>query len=161
MIARSAKKFRSFVSKTGVATATAVQYLMGSCLPHQHYTDWYDGRHISCCTSFPPPPPPIKKLNGSGRFRKVTLKGSGGVRTPGPPRPATGLKESWLFISILTLYFPYCFLEILNCTVKRACLLFLHAFPVCLQHKMHYRRAFRPPVVHFMLQTNRKSVQKK
>ena len=24
-----------------------------------------------------------------------------------------------------------------------------------------YRRAFRPPVVHFMLQTNRKSVQKK
>ena len=52
MIARSAKKFWSFVSKTGVATATAVQYLMGSCLPHQHYTDWYDGRHISCYTSF-------------------------------------------------------------------------------------------------------------
>ena len=94
------KNFWPFVSKTGVATATAVQYLMGSCLPHQHYTDWYDGRHISCYTSFPPPPPPIKKLNGSGRFRKVTLKGSGGVRTPGPPRPATGLKESWLFISI-------------------------------------------------------------
>ena len=44
MIARSAKKFLPFVSKTGVATATAVQYLMGSCLPHQHYTNWYDGR---------------------------------------------------------------------------------------------------------------------
>ena len=37
------------------------------------------------------PPPPIKKVTGFTRFGKVTLTGSGGVRTPGPPRPATGL----------------------------------------------------------------------
>src|ERR1700690_1187026 len=42
------------------------------------------------------------------------------------------------------------------------CLLtFLHTFSICLQHKMHRRRGGRPPAVHFMLQTNRKSVQKK
>jgi hypothetical protein len=36
----------------------------------------------------------------------------------------------------------------------------LHAFAVCLQHKMPYRRTESPPVVHPMLQTNIKSVQK-
>jgi len=32
---------------------------------------------------------------------------------------------------------------------------------ICLQYKMHRRRGGRPPAVHFMLQTNRKSVPKK
>ena len=41
-------------------------------------------------TSTPPPPhplppPPPQKVSGFTRFRKVTLKSSGGVRTPGPP----------------------------------------------------------------------------
>src|ERR1700690_3902628 len=40
-------------------------------------------------------------------------------------------------------------------------LTFLHTFHICLQHKMHRWRGDRPPAVHFMLQTNRKGVQKK
>src|SRR6202142_3692322 len=44
----------------------------------------------------------------------------------------------------------------------KICLLTFSAhFSICLQHKMHCRRGFRPPAVHFMLQINRKSVQKK
>src|ERR1700690_2069645 len=38
---------------------------------------------------------------------------------------------------------------------------FFCTLPICLQRKMHRRRAEVPPAVHFTLQTNRKSVQKK
>jgi hypothetical protein len=63
--------------------------------------------------------------------------------------------------AFLTLYFPYCFLDILSCNREaRAFLLFQRAFPVCLQHEMDYRQAGSPPVVHFVLQTGRRSVQK-
>ena len=57
---------------------------------------------------------------------------------------------------------------ILNCCPRDdalsydyACWLFLHTFSICLQQQMRRRRAEAPPVVHFMLQTNRKSVQRK
>ena len=39
-------------------------------------------RHLN-----PPTPYPPQKVSGFTRFRKVTLKSSGGVRTPGPPPP--------------------------------------------------------------------------
>ena len=45
---------------------------------------------------YPYPYPPIpfnKKLIGFGSFEKVNLKLAGGVRTSGPPRPATPLKN--------------------------------------------------------------------
>ena len=43
---------------------------------------------------YPYPYPPNKKLIGFGSFEKVNLKLAGGVRTPGPPRPATPLAEA-------------------------------------------------------------------
>ena len=47
-----------------------------------------------CPTPTPTPPPPNKKLIGFGSFEKVNLKLAGGVRTPGPPRPATPLIQT-------------------------------------------------------------------
>ena len=41
------------------------------------------------------------------------------------------------------------------------CLLFLYTFSICLRHNMHRRRVEAPPAMHFMLQTNRKGLQKK
>jgi len=38
---------------------------------------------------------------------------------------------------------------------------FLHAISACQHHKMHHRGALRPPMAHFMLPTNKNSVQKK
>ena len=49
-----------------------------------------------------PTPPPNKKLIGFGSFEKVNLKLAGGVRTPGPPRPATPLQSETTFVEILT-----------------------------------------------------------
>jgi hypothetical protein len=60
-----------------------------------------------------------------------------------------------------TLYFPYRFLEILTGNGEESLFTFSARFSVRLQHKMHYRGAFHPPVAHHMLQTNRKRVQKK
>jgi len=38
--------FKPF-QKTGAATVTPVQYFVGWRLPHQHYTDQYNGRHTT------------------------------------------------------------------------------------------------------------------
>ena len=46
--------------------------------------------------------------------------------------------------------------KFVTATAMRACLLFLHAFSVGLQHKMYHRWAKSPPVVNLMLQTNQK-----
>ena len=48
MIARSAKiKKKPISSKTGVATATPVLCFLAWHLPHQDFTDRYDGRHTT------------------------------------------------------------------------------------------------------------------
>ena len=53
-------------------------------------------------------------------------------------------------IMIIMLVYFFCTLFLFVCSIK------------CIaQHRMHRRRGFRPPAVHFMLQPNRKSVQKK
>ena len=44
---------------------------------------------------------------------------------------------------------------------RHACLLSLHVISVCLQHKHASPAGRRPPVVPFMLQTNRNNVQRK
>ena len=48
MTARSANNFlKPISSKTGVATATPVLCFLAWRLPHQDYTDRYDGRHTT------------------------------------------------------------------------------------------------------------------
>ena len=66
---------------------------MTAALRQTQYTDVVFYVFLACLSPSRPLRP-YKKLIGFARFGNVTLKGSGGVRTPGPPRPATRLKRS-------------------------------------------------------------------
>ena len=43
----SATFFFQTILKIGAATATPIRYFLAWRLPHQHYTDRYDGRHTT------------------------------------------------------------------------------------------------------------------
>ena len=107
MIARSANFFSThFVKELFFSTSSSKPHNIPATLGY--ISNWCGSRYASHATSGAhvttvltltlalaaltlPHPPYKKELTGFTRFGKVTLNGSGGVRTPGPPRPATGL----------------------------------------------------------------------
>ena len=52
-------------------------------------------------------PPPVKKVFGFAKIPRVTPVGAGGVRTPGPPRPAPRLARSTCHIVCYQLIYFY------------------------------------------------------